>query len=150
MKKFHSSEYISAMANGDACVAIGWSGDFFIAKNSAEEADRDNDIQYILPKEGTIVWFDEMVILKNAQNVDEAYEFINFMLDAKNSAKAANKIMFPMANEAAFEFLEPALRNNPILFPSEEALQNVHIKRPYDMNAQKKITRMWMKMKSGR
>lgn len=150
VKKFHSSEYISAMANGDACVAIGWSGDFFIAKNSAEEAGRDNDIQYILPKEGTIVWFDEMVILKNAQNVDEAYEFINFMLDAKNSAKAANKIMFPMANEAAFEFLEPALRNNPILFPSEEALQNVHIKRPYDMNAQKKITRMWMKMKSGR
>lgn len=87
VKKFHSSEYISAMANGDACVALRWSGDFFIAKNSAEEA---------------------------------------------------------------YEFLEPELRNNPILFPSEESLQNVYIKRPYDMAAQKKITRMWIKMKSGR
>lgn len=150
VKKFHSSEYISAIANGDACVALGWSGDFFIAKNSAIEAGRDNDIQYILPKEGTIVWFDEMVILKDAQNVDEAYEFINFMLDAENSAKAANKIMFPMANEAAFEYLDPELRNNEILFPPEESLKNVHIKRPYDIRQQKALTRMWMKMKSGR
>lgn len=150
VKKFHSSEYISAMANGDICMAIGWSGDFFIAKNSANEAGRENDIQYSLPKEGTIVWFDEMVILKDAKNVDEAYEFINFMLDAKNSAKAANKIMFPTANEASFEFLDPLLRDNPILFPPKESLQNVHIKRPYDMRAQKKITRMWLKVKSGR
>lgn len=150
IKKFHSSEYISAIANGDICLALGWSGDFFIAKNSAQEAGRDNDIQYTIPKEGSLVWFDEMVILKDAKNVDEAYEFINFMLDANNSASAANKIMFPTANEASFEFLDPALRDNPILFPSEESLQNVHIKRPYDMRAQKAINRMWMKMKSGR
>ncbi len=150
IKKFHSSEYISAIANGDICMALGWSGDFFIAKNSALDAGRDNDIQYNIPKEGSIVWFDEMVILKDAKNIDEAYEFINFMLDAQNSARAANKIMFPTANEASFEFLDPALRDNPILFPSDESLQNVHIKRPYDMRAQKAVNRMWMKMKSGR
>ncbi|MDM1545829.1 extracellular solute-binding protein [Ignatzschineria indica] len=149
VKKFHSSEYISAIANGDACLAVGWSGDFFIAKNAAEEMGRENDIQYILPKEGTIVWFDEMVILKDAKNVDEAYQFINFMLDAKNSARAANKIMFPTANKAAFEYIEPELRNNPIIFPSEESLKNVHIKRPYDLRQQKALTRMWIKMKSG-
>lgn len=117
IKKFHSSEYISAIANGDICLALGWSGDFFIAKNSALDADRENDIKYAIPKEGSIVWFDEMVILKDAKNVDEAYEFINFMLDAENSAKAANKIMFPTANSASFELLDPALRDNPILFP---------------------------------
>lgn len=150
IKKFHSSEYISAVANGDICLALGWSGDFFISKNSAIEAGRDNDIQYAIPKEGSIVWFDEMVILKNAQNVDEAYEFINFMLDAQNSARASNKIMFPTANEASFEFLNSELRDNPILFPSEESLENTHIKRPYSMPAQKAITRMWLKIKSGR
>lgn len=150
VKKFHSSEYISAIANGDACAAIGWSGDFFIAKNSAEEAGRQNDIQYSVPKEGSILWFDELVILKNAKNIDEAYEFINFMLDAKNSAKAAEKTMAPTPNIAAFEYLSPALRNNPILFPAEESLKTVHIKRPYDMSTQKKLNRMWLKIKSGR
>lgn len=150
IKKFHSSEYISAMANGDACIALGWSGDFFIAKNSAVEAGRDNEIQYSVPKEGSILWFDELVILKDAKNVDEAYEFINFMLDAKNSALAAKKAMAPTPNIAAFEFLDPDLRDNPILFPSEESLKSVHIKRPYSLSEQKKLTRMWMKIKSGR
>lgn len=150
VKKFHSSSYINAMANGDACAAIGWSGDFHIAKNSATEAGRDNDIQYSVPKEGSILWFDELVILKNAKNVDEAYEFINFMLDAKNSAQASNNIMTPTPNIAALEFVDPLLKNDPILFPPEESLRNVHIKRPYDLNGQKKLTRMWMKIKSGR
>lgn len=150
VKKFHSSEYISAIANGDACVAIGWSGDFFIAKNSADETGRNHDIQYSVPKEGSILWFDEMAILKDAKNVDEAYEFINFMLDAKNSAKASNTTMAPTPNRAAFEFLDPILRDNPILFPPEESLKSVHIKRPYGIGAQKKLVRMWMKIKSGR
>lgn len=150
VKKFHSSEYISAIANGDACIAVGWSGDFFMAKESADDAGRHHDIQYSVPKEGSILWFDELVILKDAKNVDEAYEFINFMLDAKNSAKASNNIMAPTPNSAAFEYLDPKMRENVMLFPPEESLKSVHIKRPYDLNGQKKLTRMWMKIKSGR
>lgn len=150
VKKFHSSEYISAIANGDACVAVGWSGDFFMAKENADAAGRNHDIQYSVPKEGSILWFDELVILKDSKNIDEAYEFINFMLDAQNSAKASNNIMAPTPNVAAFQYLEPKLKDNVMLFPTEESLRNVHIKRPYDLNGQKKLTRMWMKIKSGR
>lgn len=150
VKKFHSSEYISAIANGDACVAVGWSGDFFMAKESADDAGRNHDIQYSVPKEGSILWFDELVILKDAKNVDEAYAFMNFMLDAKNSAKTTNKIMAPAPNVAAFEYLDPKLQDNKMLFPPEESLKSVHIKRPYDLNGQKRLTRMWMKIKSGR
>ncbi|UNM95384.1 extracellular solute-binding protein [Ignatzschineria rhizosphaerae] len=150
IKKFHSSEYISAIANGDACVAVGWSGDFFMAKESADDAGRSHDIQYSVPKEGSILWFDELVILKNAKNIDEAYEFINYMLDAKNSAKASNKTMAPTPNLAAFEYLDPKLKNNTMLFPPEESLKSVHIKRPYDLSGQKKLTRMWMRIKSGK
>ena len=147
IKKFHSSEYISALANGDACMALGWSGDFYLAQTSAEEAGRKTNLQYAIPKEGTIIWFDEFVILKEAENVEEAYAFINFMLDAKNSAKAANNAMYATANKAAFEYMEPKLRDNPILFPPEESLQNIHIKQPYTISEQKKIMRMWMNMK---
>lgn len=150
VKKFHSSEYISAIANGDACVAVGWSGDFFMAKESADDTGRTHDIQYSVPKEGSILWFDELAILKDAKNVDEAYAFINFMLDAQNSAKASNNIMAPTPNIAAFEYLDPKLRDNKMLFPPEESLKSVHIKRPYDLSGQKKLTRMWMKIKSGR
>ena len=66
MKKFHSSEYINALANGDICVAVGWSGDVLQARDRAAEAEQGVDIQYVIPKEGAQMWFDNMAIPADA------------------------------------------------------------------------------------
>src|SRR5215217_7949698 len=68
VQKFHSSEYINALANGDICVAVGYSGDVLQAKKRAEEAKNDVDVQYIIPREGALMWFDSMAIPADAKN----------------------------------------------------------------------------------
>ena len=120
--KFHSSEYINAMANGDACLTLGWSGDLFLAKARADEANAGVDIEYYIPEEGSLLWFDQLAILKNAQNIDEAYAFIDFLLDAKVNARAADYVEYATSNEAAFEFVDQDLLNDPTLYPSKEEL----------------------------
>ncbi len=148
IKKIHSSEYISALANGDACLVLGWSGDVYLAKARAEEAKTDVDIQFFIPKEGGLIWFDQFAILKDSKNIDEAYQFIDFMLDAKNNAQAANYVEYATSNEAAFPFVRKDLIDDPVLYPSKNELSKIHIKQPYTQAEQKKMTRFWMDFKN--
>ena len=73
-------EYINALANGDTCVAVGWSGDIFQAATRAEEANNGVEIAYVIPKEGAPMWFDMMAIPKDAKHPNNAHAFINFIL----------------------------------------------------------------------
>ena len=66
IRKFHSSEYINALANGDICLAVGWSGDVFQARDRAAEADQGVAIAFAIPKEGAEMWFDQMAIPADA------------------------------------------------------------------------------------
>lgn len=148
--KFHSSEYINAMANGDACLTLGWSGDLYLAKSRAEEAGSGVEIEYFIPKEGGLLWFDQLAIVKNAKNVDEAYAFIDFLLDAKVNARAADYVEYATSNEAAFEFVNQDLLNDPTLYPSQEELSLLNVKQPYTQAQQKKLMRHWLKIKAQR
>ncbi len=80
VQKFHSSEYINALANGDICMVVGYSGDILQARKRAVERRNGVEISYIIPKEGAQMWFDSMAIPADAKNKDEAYAFIDFML----------------------------------------------------------------------
>ena len=88
IKKFHSSEYINALANGDICMALGWSGDILQAANRATEAKNGQVIKYHIPKEGTQMWFDMMAIPADAKNVEEAHIFLNYLNKPEVMAKA--------------------------------------------------------------
>ncbi|WP_226912540.1 extracellular solute-binding protein, partial [Halomonas sp. 3D7M] len=79
MTYFHSSRYVSDLANGDVCVAAGYSGDVFQAADRAEEAGRDFTIGYSIPKEGAALWFDMMAVPADAPNSENAHAFINFI-----------------------------------------------------------------------
>lgn len=114
---FHSSRYISDLANGDICLAVGWSGDVFQAMWRAEEAENDVEIAYYIPKEGTAMWSDMMVIPADATNVEEAHEFINFILDAQIGADITNYVWYGSPNAAAKEFIDPEILNDPGVFP---------------------------------
>ncbi|MTI44540.1 polyamine ABC transporter substrate-binding protein, partial [Roseibium hamelinense] len=80
IQKFHSSEYINALANGDICLAVGWSGDVLQARDRAAEADNGVTVAYSIPKEGALMWFDQMAIPADAPNPEEAHEFLNYIM----------------------------------------------------------------------
>ena len=149
VQKFHSSEYINALANGDICVAFGWSGDILQARDRAAEADNGVEIEYHAPKEGALMWFDNMAIPVDAPNPDAAHKFINFILDAENMAAASNYVYYANGNEASQEYLNEDVIGDPAIYPDEATLENLYTTSPYDPRLQRTVTRMWTKIKSG-
>jgi putrescine transport system substrate-binding protein len=149
IQKFNSSEYINALANGDICVAVGWSGDILQARDRAAEADNGVEIVYNAPKEGAHMWFDQMAIPVDAPNPDEAHVFLNFIMDAQNMAAASNYVYYANGNKASQELLIEDVIGDPAIYPSEEALNNLFTTTPYDAGVQRTVTRLWTKIKSG-
>lgn len=149
VQKFHSSEYINALANGDICVAFGWSGDIFIAQARANEAGNGAEIEYHIPKEGALMWFDQMAIPVDAPNADAAHKFINFMMDPQNAAAASNYVYYPNGNLASQEFLNEDVIGDPAIYPDEATLNNLYTTTTWDPKVNRNVTRLWTKIKSG-
>ena len=149
VQKFHSSEYINALANGDICVAFGWSGDILQAGWRAEEADNGVNIAYNAPKEGALMWFDMMAIPVDAPNPEGAHEFLNFILDPENVAAASNYVYYANGNKTSQQYLIDDVIDNPAIYPDEDTLDNLYTTRPYPAKVQRTVTRMWTKIKSG-
>ncbi len=149
VQKFHSSEYINALANGDICIALGWSGDILQAQARAEEAGNGVNIEYRIPKEGALLWFDNMAIPADARNVEEAHEFMNFMMRPEVIAKASNYIAYANGNLASQQYLDPEVLNNPAVYPTPEVTERLFSVSPYDARSQRTLTRTWTEVKTG-
>ena len=149
IRKFHSSEYINALANGDICLAIGWSGDVFQARDRAAEADQGVVVDYVIPKEGAEMWFDQMAIPADAKHVEEAHEFLNYMMKPEVAAKATNYVYFPNGNKASQEFIEKEIMEDPAIYPDEATLAGLFTVSPYDPKTQRTVTRIWTKIVTG-
>ncbi|NRB35200.1 MAG: polyamine ABC transporter substrate-binding protein [Rhodobacteraceae bacterium] len=147
--KFNSSEYINALANGDICVAFGWSGDILQARDRAWEADNGVEIAYNAPSEGALMWFDQMAIPVDAPNPEGAHVFLNFIMDAQNMADASNYVYYANGNAASKPLLEEDVISDPAIYPDEETLKNLYTTTPYDARVQRQVTRLWTKIKSG-
>ncbi len=147
--KFHSSEYISALANGEICVAIGWSGDVLQARDRADEADNGVEVAYNAPKEGALMWFDMMAIPADAPNPEAAHKFLNFIMDAQNMAAASNYVYFANGNLASQEYLLEDVIGDTAIYPDEETLSTLYTPIPHEAKTQRVITRLWTKIKSG-
>lgn len=149
IQKFHSSEYINALANGDICVAVGWSGDVLQARDRADEADNGVEIAYNAFAEGSLMWFDQMAIPADAPNPEGAHMFLNFIMDAQNMAAASNYVYFANGNKASQEFLLEDVIGDPAIYPDEGTVKNLYTFSPYPARVQRVVTRLWTKVKSG-
>lgn len=149
VQKFHSSEYVNALANGDICVAFGWSGDILQARDRAVEAENGVEIAFNAPTEGALMWFDMMAIPVDAPNPDGAHKFLNFIMDANNMAAASNYVYYANGNKASQEFLEEDVIGDPAIYPDEATLENLYTTTPYPQKIQRVVTRLWTKIKSG-
>ncbi|MDB5649057.1 MAG: spermidine/putrescine transporter substrate-binding protein PotF [Hyphomicrobiales bacterium] len=150
VKKFHSSEYINALANGDICMAVGWAGDAFQARNRARDAGNGVDIAYVIPKEGTLMSLDNFAIPKDAPHVAEAYAFIDFMLRPEIAARNSNVTNFANSVLASKPFVDKTVVENNAIYPDEATMNRLFTVTPYDLATQRLVTREWTRVKTGR
>ena len=146
---FHSSRYISDLANGDICVAFGFSGDVFQAKARAEEAGNGNKIGYSIPKEGANLWFDMLAIPADSTNADNALTLINYFLRPEVIAPISNYVAYANPNDPAQPLVDEAIRTDPAIYPPQEVLDKLYIGEIRPLKIQRVLTRVWTKVKSG-
>lgn len=150
IRYFHNSQTINDIANGDICVAHGYSGDMLQAKSRAEEAKNGVHIEYVIPREGAVLWTDVIVIPADATNADAAHKFINYLLQPEVIAPISNHVAYANANKKATPLVDAEVRDNPGIYPAESTLEKLlTLKTPSDREA-RDITRAWMRTKTGR
>jgi putrescine transport system substrate-binding protein len=147
---FHSSKYISDLANGNLCVAVGYSGDIQQSKSRAEEAKSGVKVGYNIPKEGAGTFFDMVAMPADAPNVDSAYAFMNFLLKPEIMAEITNEVQFPNGNAAATPLVDDAIRNDPGIYPTSEVMAKLYAFEDLPSKVQRSMTRTWTKIKSGK
>jgi putrescine transport system substrate-binding protein len=149
IRNINSSEYIEALANGDLCIAVGYNGDVMQARDRAHEANKGIDIDYVVPKEGSILWFDMMAIPADAPDSDSAYAFMNYIMTPQVSADISNFKRYANANLAAQPLVEAAVRNDPRIYPPPDLREKLTVQKADSPDQTRAITRMWQKFKTG-
>ncbi|WP_375465977.1 polyamine ABC transporter substrate-binding protein [uncultured Methylobacterium sp.] len=150
VRKFHSSEYIQSLANGDVCVAVGYSGDVLQAKRRADEAKNGVEVGYVIPKEGTLMWFDAFAIPKDAPHAGEATAFIDYMLRPEVAAANTNFVSYASGNLPAKKLVRPDILANPGIYPDEATMQRLSVNTAWDDRTQRFVTRLWTRVRTGR
>ncbi|WEX78081.1 polyamine ABC transporter substrate-binding protein [Sinorhizobium numidicum] len=149
VRKFHSSEYINALANGDICLAVGFSGDIFQARDRAAEAKAGVTVDYSIPVQGAQMWFDMLAIPADAPHVAEAHEFINYLMKPEVIAKASNYVFYANGNKASQQFLDKEVLEDTAIYPSDEVMQKLFTVTPFEPKEQRVLTRLWTKIVTG-
>ena len=147
---FHSSKYISDLANGNICVAAGFSGDVFQAKARAAEAGKGVNIAYTIPKEGGNLWFDVLAIPKDATNVKEAHAFINYLLQPEVIAQVSDQVGYANPNPGADKLMEQSIRTDAAVYPPQAVLDRTFVNFELPPKVQRLMTRSWTKVKTGK
>jgi len=147
--KFHNSEYISALANGDICVAMGFSGDIFQAAGRAAEANRGVEIAYSIPKEGAVMWFDFLAIPKDAPHPQAAHAFLNYILEPEVIAAITNEVYYANANAKAAPFVTQEIREDESIYPPPDMMKRLFPETTPAANIERLRTRLWNRVKTG-
>ena len=149
IRNINSSEYIEALANGDLCIAVGYNGDVMQARDRAHEANKGIDIDYVVPKEGSILWFDMMAIPADAPNLGSAYAFMNYIMTPQVSADISNFKRYANANLASQPMVQAAVKEDPRIYPPADLRQKLTVQTADSAEQTRAITRVWQKFKTG-
>jgi putrescine transport system substrate-binding protein len=150
VRKFHSSEYLNALATGEICLVIGWSGDVMQARARAAEARNDIEIGYAIPKEGTEMFFDNLAIPADAKNVAEAYQLIDYLYRPEVAARNSDFLSYANGNLASQKLIDPKILNDRNIYPDRATLNRLFVISARDPAAQRMINRLWTRVKTGR
>jgi putrescine transport system substrate-binding protein len=150
IRKFHSSQYINDLANGDLCVALGYSGDVVQARNRAREAGNEVVIAFRVPKEGAMMSVDMLGIPADAPHPENALRFIDYLLRPAVIADITNAVSYPNANLPATALVKPEIRDDPAVYPRAHVRRRLYVDVPAPPAYERARTRAWTRFKSGR
>src|SRR3984957_2041666 len=150
VRKFHSSEYLSALAAGEICLVVGWSGDIMQARSRANEAKSDVEIGYAIPKEGAQMNFDHLAIPADAKNVSEAYELINYLYRPEVAARNSDFLSYANGNLASQKLVDPKILDDKTIYPEQAKLAKLFIITARDPATQRVTHQLWTRVKTGR
>ena len=149
IRYFHSSQFINDLANGDICVAVGWSGDILQAATRAEEAKKGVNIEYTIPSQGAAIWFDMMAIPKSSKRSDNAHAFLNFVMRPEIIADISNYVSYANANAASKPLVNPEITGDPTVYPDEATSARLFTLAVLPPEVDRMYTRLWTTLKSG-
>lgn len=149
VRYFNSSQYIDDLGNGEVCLSVGYSGDVFIARDAATEANAGVNVTYIIPKEGALKWFDLMAIPADAPHVENAYKFIDFMMRPDIAAANTNFVFYASGNKAALDLIDPAIKNDPAVYPTPEVSAKLFPLKAHTPDYDELLTEAWQRIKAG-
>ncbi|MCR6628248.1 MAG: polyamine ABC transporter substrate-binding protein [Pseudoxanthomonas sp.] len=150
IRNFHSSSYINDLANGDVCLVVGWSGDIIQARDRAAESGNGVNVAYSIPKEGAPQWFDMLAIPKDAKHVDNAYAFINYLLDPKVAAANTNYVTYPNPVPESKPLVDKAIADDPTIYPPADVDAKLFTFAVLPPEVDRQYTRIWTELKTGR
>ncbi|OHE79251.1 MAG: spermidine/putrescine ABC transporter substrate-binding protein PotF [Lysobacterales bacterium GWF1_69_6] len=149
VRYFNSSKYIDDLANGDICLAMGYSGDVFLAGDRAEESGNGVEIQYIIPKEGAVRWVDLMAIPKDAPHADNAHALMDYLLKPEVAAGITNYVAYASPNTAATPLVDPEISGDPGVYPPAEVLAKLVDPVTLPPETTRERVRAWTTIKTG-
>jgi putrescine transport system substrate-binding protein len=149
VRKFHSSEYLNALASGEICFVVGWSGDIKQAQKRAAEAKNGVEIGYTIPQEGAQMFFDNLAIPKDAANVTEAHELINYLLRPEVAAKNTNLVQYANGNLASQRLIDKAVLDDRTVYPDAATMAKLYTISAHDQKTQRLLNRLWTRIKTG-
>jgi putrescine transport system substrate-binding protein len=150
VRKFHSSEYVNALASGEICLALGYSGDIKQAQKRAAEAKNGIEVRYSIPKEGAQLWFDNLAIPRDARNVAEAHAFINFLQKPQVAAMNSTYVSYANGNLVSQQFIEGTILEDKTVYPDDATMQRLYTISAHDPKTERLMNRLWMRIKTGR
>jgi putrescine transport system substrate-binding protein len=150
VRKFHSSEYLNALATGEICFVVGFSGDIKQAQKRAAEVKGGAEIGYAIPKEGAQLWFDNLAIPKDARNSAEAHDLINYLQKPEVAARNSNFIAYANGNLTSQKFLDKALLEDKTVYPDAATMARLYTITAPDQRMQRLMNRLWTRIKTGR
>ncbi len=148
VRKFHSSEYLNALATGEICFVVGFSGDVIQARRRAAEAKSGIEIGYSIPKEGAQLWFDNLAIPRDAPDVAEAHELINYLIKPEVAAKNTNYVSYANGDRPS-PLIDKSILDDRTIYPDAATMAKLYTIVAHDQKTQRLINRMWTRIKTG-
>lgn len=148
VRKFHSSEYLNALATGEICLVVGFSGDIKQAQKRAAEAKGGIELGYSIPNEGAQLWFDNLAIPKDAPDPQEAHELINYLIRRDVAAKNTNYVSYANGDVPS-DLIDKAIRDDSTVYPDAPIMTKLYTIIAHDQKTQRLINRLWTRIKTG-
>jgi putrescine transport system substrate-binding protein len=141
---------ISDLANGEICLAVGYSGDMLQSRDRAAENKTGQEIAYVVPKEGSIIWFDSYLVPKDAPHPKNAHAFIDYMLRPEVIAAVTNTVNYANGNVAAAQFVNKDVLEDPGVYPPAEVKAKLTPDLADTEETTRNMTRLWTRFTTGR